>query len=63
VTSVGQYVSSENGTSAWVSTSTGVTGASAPTGQRTFNDGGVDWTHIDMQMLLPFLNTGVPTPA
>lgn len=58
---VGQYVSSENGTSAYEATTSGTTGATAPTGRST-NDGGVTWVKVGVQALLRFLNTGAPTP-
>lgn len=61
--SAGQYVSSENATSAWVAQSSGTTGASEPTGQGSFNDGGVTWTLADIPSLLAFLYAGAPTPA
>jgi hypothetical protein len=68
VSSVGLYVSSEGGTSCWVSTSTGVTGASAPVSTsspsglsiNSHNDGGVSWTRVDVKLLL-HLQT-IPTP-
>jgi hypothetical protein len=59
----GEYVSSENGTSPWLATSSGTTGATAPTGQGAFNDGGVQWVRADIQSLLTFKFTGAPTPA
>jgi hypothetical protein len=58
----GQYVSSESGTSPWLATSSGTTGATAPSGQGSFNDGGVLWVRADILALLQFLFTGAPTP-
>jgi hypothetical protein len=63
VVTAGQYVSSENTTSVWLATSSGTTGATAPTGQGAFNDGGVQWVRADIQSLLTFKFTGAPTPA
>jgi hypothetical protein len=60
--SSGQYVSSENGTSPWLATSSGTAGATAPSGQGAFNDGGVTWIRTDIQALLQYLFTGAPTP-
>jgi hypothetical protein len=60
----GQYVSSENGTSAWLAATTGTTGSQAPTGQAVlFDDGGVSWTRADVQSLLKYQYSGAPTPA
>jgi hypothetical protein len=59
----GQYVSSENGTSAWLAVTSGTTGASAPTGQAVlFDDGGVSWTRSDVQSLARYQYSGPPTP-
>jgi hypothetical protein len=63
VVTAGEYVSSENGTSPWLATSSGTTGALAPTGQGAFNDGGVEWIRVDIQSLLTFKYSGAPTPA
>ena len=59
----GEYVSSENGTSPWLAMSSGTTGASAPTGSGSFNDGGVTWVRADIQSLLTYRYSGAPTPA
>jgi hypothetical protein len=59
----GDYVSSENGTSAWRATSSGTSGTNAPTGQGAFNDGAVSWVRVDVQSLLTYRYTGAPTPA
>lgn len=60
----GQYVSSENQTSAWLAVTSGITGASAPTGQAVlFDDGGVSWTKTDVSLLSRFQFSGAPTPA
>jgi hypothetical protein len=59
----GQYVSSEGGNTPWKATSSGTTGATAPNGQGVVNDGGVTWQRVDIQSLLTFLYTGIPTPA
>jgi hypothetical protein len=58
----GQLVSSENGNSPWLATSTGTTGTNAPTGQGAFNDGAVSWVRVDVQSLLTYRYTGAPTP-
>lgn len=59
----GQYVSSENVTSAWLAATTGTSGALAPTGQAVlFDDGGVSWTRADVQSLLKYQYVGAPTP-
>lgn len=58
----GQYVSSENGTSAWQATTNGTSGTTAPTGQGLVDDGGVEWKRVDVVSLLPYLFSGVPTP-
>lgn len=64
VVTAGQYVSSENGTAPWLATSSGISGATAPTGpMRTFNDGGVTWVRADIQSLLTYRYSGAPTPA
>ena len=62
VVTAGQYVSAENGTAAFLATTSGTTGATAPTG-RTTNDGGVTWVRADIQSLLQFLNTSPNTPT
>lgn len=59
----GQYVSSENGTSPWVARNSGVTGATAPTGQGAVSDGVVTWVRADIQSLLQFNYSGAPSPA
>lgn len=60
----GQYVSAENGTSAWLAVTSGTTGADAPTGQAIlFSDGEVSWTRADVQSLLKYQYSGAPTPA
>ena len=59
----GQYVSSENGTSAWLAATTGTTGSQAPTGQAVlFDDGGVSWTRADLPSLLKYQYVSPPTP-
>jgi hypothetical protein len=58
----GDYVSSENGTSAWVAQNSGVSGATAPTGTGSQSDGVITWLKVDVQSLLQFLNTSPPTP-
>jgi hypothetical protein len=63
IVTAGQYVSSENGTSAWLAVTSGTTGTQSPTGQNVlFNDGGVDWTRADVQSLLQYQYSGAPTP-
>lgn len=59
--SAGDYVSSEAGTAAFVAGNSGVTGSIAPTGQQA-NDGAITWTRADIQSLLRFGFTGLPTP-
>lgn len=58
----GQYVSSENGTTPWLAQNSGVSGATVPTGTGLQSDGAVTWLRVDIQSLLQFLNTEVPTP-
>lgn len=60
--SAGDYVSSENGTAAFVAGNSGVTGIMPPTGQQA-SDGSITWTRADIQSLLQFAFTGLPTPA
>jgi hypothetical protein len=55
------YVSAESGNAAFIAGSTGVTGATSPTGQVT-SDGVIVWTRADIASLLQFLYTGAPTP-
>jgi hypothetical protein len=59
----GQYVSSENGTTPWLAQNSGVTGATAPTGQGVVSDGVVLWQRIDIQSLLQFKFNGAPSPV
>lgn len=61
--SVGDYVSSENGTSPWIATTAGTSGSSPPTGQGAFNDGGVSWLRVDIPSLLQFLYSAAPAPS
>ncbi len=62
IVSEGQYVSAQNGTAAYVATTSGTTGATMPVG-RSANDGGVSWVSVDIQYLLNFLYSGAPTPT
>lgn len=61
----GDYVSSENGTSAWQAQNSGVSGATAPTqvNGRQVSDGTITWTLVSIQSLLAFLNSPPPTPT
>jgi hypothetical protein len=58
----GEYVSANNQTQCWLATSSGVTGATQPSGQGAFDDGGVSWVISNIQSLLQYQFAGVPTP-
>lgn len=62
--SAGDYVSSDNATTAWIAQNSGVTGATAPSianGLRV-SDGSITWVNAPVQSLLKFLYSGAPTP-
>ena len=60
--SQGDYVSSENVTSAWQAQNSGTSGATAPTGTGLQSDGTIQWLRVDMQSLLAYQYQQPPTP-
>lgn len=62
VCEAGQYVSVANATMVYRALTTGTAGDTEPSGGRTASDGNVAWVLVDIQSLLQYQYSGLPTP-